>query len=380
MRLRHKLFLLYLILLFSLTGCIPQKKIEDLGIITVRGTDLKDDGTIRSTFVIFEFNSEKTSGKVVSGEARTLRGAQLNADMESNFELAPAKVQLELFGKELAKQGIKPYLDILGRDANLPDTMYMALSNTNASDILNLQNTDDMTIDIGRFLHGIIEESSAKDSFPKVRLSDLLTILADTGIDIMLPIFEVKELLPKLTSIAIFRDDRYVGTLSMDNIILFNLLEKKANEDIIEVALPIEPFKDHLKEKEKDNNNEMIDAAFHIIRGKAKIKLIDKDSLNFQVDTHIDLNLIELSDQIDLTQEKTLKLLEDEFEKNLISKYETLLTDLKMLNADPIGFGAVYRAYYKDGALTDKQWRDLFPTINVKFNVKALIKNHGEHF
>lgn len=375
---KHMRTLTLIVCMFLLVSCIPHKKIEDLGIITTRGTDAIEDDRIRSTFIIFEFNPEKTSSRVLTGDGKTLKGARINANAASNFELAPSKIQLELYGSKLAQKGLSPYLDLLGRDSNIPDTMYLSISKTTANDILMLQNKGGFIEDIGRFLHDVIEESSTQEVFPKVTFSTFFTTLFDTGVDPILPVFEVIDDTPKITAIALFQDDQYIGDLPMEDKILLNLLEAKIREQLFDVSLPFKPFAKYLVGKKSENKE--LNTSFRILKGKAKSTLINKDEVSFKTDIKLDIDLLELSEQISIKEPDAIKLLETEVEKVLTKRYQKMLEQLKEINTDPIGYGAIYRAKDKNSALTNEKWRELFPDIKVEYNIKVKIKHHGEHF
>src|SRR5690625_5848739 len=97
-----------------------------MGIITARGTDLTDDKSIEATLVIFQFDVQSDSiTKVLSGKGKTITGAEENANLGSPFKLTSGKVQIELYGKEAAENGLIPYLDPLQRDAAVNNTMYL---------------------------------------------------------------------------------------------------------------------------------------------------------------------------------------------------------------------------------------------------------------
>ncbi|MGM8213108.1 Ger(x)C family spore germination C-terminal domain-containing protein, partial [Virgibacillus sp. W0430] len=73
-----------------------------------------------------------------------------------------------------------------------------------------------------------------------------------------------------------------------------------------------------------------------------------------------------------------ISLLEKEIEKQLTARYEKLVTQLQSFEADSLGYGAHYRIYKKDGSLTEKEWREKYPTMKVDFKINVNILNHGE--
>ena len=69
--------------------------------------------------------------------------------------------------------------------------------------------------------------------------------------------------------------------------------------------------------------------------------------------------------------------MEKEVKKEMEERFEKLLTKLQKLEADPFGYGRYYKSSRKGKSLTNKEWREKFPTIQVKFNVDVEIIQHG---
>src|SRR5690625_3713697 len=160
MKAKTKILLLLMILSLLLTGCPEKRQLEKQGIINTRGIDITEENKVKANFAIFQFEEQAQKiTKVVSGTGNTTTGAVNDANYESNFLLELGKIQLDLYGLEAAKKGIAPYLDMLNRNPNTPDTMYLALSKTTAEDVLKM-NEQDISMNIGQYLHNVIEESS----------------------------------------------------------------------------------------------------------------------------------------------------------------------------------------------------------------------------
>lgn len=369
------------LLFFSimLTSCIEQHHLEEMAIITTSAIDLIEEDKIETTFVIYEFTKDKAEAKIVSGKGSTIKGANVDASKKIDFYLAPGKLQVELFGVELAKKGLLPHIDTLSRDANLPDTMYLALGSKSAKEIVNSQESSTISVNIGQFLHEVIKKNSKQRHFPEITLNTFLMALNDAGKDPILPIFTLDGgNIPKITSIALFKDDKYVGKLPSEDILLLDLTQKgKIKEKLFETSFSMEPFNKYIKREKMEKDD--IHIAFEILRGKGRNKLIDKDQLKFETEINMDLNLVEISQELHLEDAKVINLVEKEVEKKLISRFEKLMEKLQELNSDAIGYGDLYRMHTKRGALTKNEWKEKFPNIKVTFKVNAKIIHHGEH-
>lgn len=376
---RKRIVLIILILLcFFLVSCIPTEEIEDLGIITARGIDIVEKDLLETTLIIFQFDVQSSSiTKQVTGKGKTLKGAMNNADLESVFTLTPGKIEIELYGREAAEKGILPSLDTLQRDARVSNTMYLAISDTTAKDVLTMSE-EKISMNIGQFLRGIIENNATDHNFPKVTLQDFLRIYFDIGIDNALPIFELEDdNIPKVTKIALFKADQLAGELSIQEATFLNLLSQTVKEKLLELSLPGEPFKEYLEKREHRKNDEKLHVNFLIEKGNSKTKLIDKGNLVFETEVNIELRLVEQSLGVLFKNAQVIQLLEEEVKQKMTADFESLLAKTQELGSDPFGYGIIYRINQKDGKLTREEWREKYPEIKVKFKVKPKVVRHG---
>lgn len=373
-----KMISLLVSLVFLLVSCIPSEQIEEMAIITARGVDIIDEDTLDTTLVAFQFEGQSDQiTKILSGKGKTLKGAMNNADLESVFSITPGKIQVELYGMETAQKGIVPLLDTLQRDARVSNTMFLSVSNTTAKEILTTSE-ENISMNIGQFLHDLIENNATDHNFPKVTLQDFLRVYYDIGKDNALPIIELHDdNIPRVTKIGLFKGDELVGDLSIQEATLLNLLDKTVTEKLFEITLPIQPFNEYLEKREGRNEKESLHTSFLIEKGKSKTKLMNVESLTFQTEVHLDLRLVEQDEGITIKNGQVIQLLEKEIKKKMESDFEELLNKTQDLQVDPFGYGVIYRISQRDHNLTRKEWREKYPKINVDFKVNPKIYRHG---
>lgn len=376
---KYKQIICLVMLSILLVSCIPTRDIEKLGVINTGGVDKLDNNLIEVTSEIFHFASQSNDlTRIVSGKGKTIKDSVDNASAKSNFTLTAEKIQLEIYGKETAKKGILPYIDTLDRDASLPDSMYLAISDTSAKELLSTDSKD-ISLDIGQFLHGLIEENSTDHLFPRINFQDFQSSFYDIGKDPYLPLFELEDGIPILAALAIMQDDQYVGRIPIKDKIYFNLMQENIKDMTMEVGLPTKPFEKYIEKEENiSKREETLHTSYNILKGSSKTKLIDQENLVFETNIKLRLNLLEMTEEVLVKNEAVTKLLEKEVNKAVQSHYEELLAQLQEWNADPFGYGAVYRIHRGKGhQLTRNEWRERFPEITVNFNVDANIVSHG---
>ncbi|WP_210467882.1 Ger(x)C family spore germination protein [Sporosarcina sp. 6E9] len=362
---------------FLLASCVETQAIEKIGIINARGLDITDEDLLETTLVTFQFTPDSTEmTKILSGKAKTVKGATENAGDAFLYKLAPGKLKLSVIGRDLAEKGILPLLDTSARDARIPDLMYLSVSDTTAKELLSIDE-ENIATDIGQYLHGLIANRSNDHNIPRKTLQDFLTTYYDVGQDNVLPIFEIEEDMPKLSKLALFKGDQMIGELTSDEATLINLMERTVKEHHLEVTLPLAPFKDHLEEREKRPQETEVQMIFVIDKGHSKTKVLDEDQLVFQTDTTLRLRLLEQSAGIVLKKSQVGKLIENEVKKYMEDHFDKLLAKLQKLESDPFGYGRIYKSSQKGKNLTVEEWRESFPTIEVKYNVDVEFIQHG---
>lgn len=375
----NKLFKLFGLLCLSifLVSCVQTQEIEDIGIINASGVDLTNDDSIENTLVVFQFSSQ-TEGitQIISGKGKTIGGANEDAELSAINRLVPGKIKLTLFGEEMAKQGILPYLDMQVRDARVPDMMYLAIGRPTAKEILKVDENE-ISKDVGQYLHDLIENHSTDHNIPRKSLQDFLRIYFDVGQDNVLPIFKVEEKIPRQIGVALFKGDQVVGELTNNDTILINLMDRVVKEKVLELAIPVEPFKDFLQTREQPYNKSEIDFAFFIQNGKSKTKLIDVENLTYETNTKIRLRILEQSAGVKLADHKVIHMLEKEIAVKIEEQFDKLLKKVKEYGSDPFGYGRYYTMTQEGKDLTVEEWREKYPSIEVKFNVEVDLTRHG---
>lgn len=374
-----RMFIFPLLITLVLGGCIPSNQLEKMGILYAAGIDRTHNGEVELSAVIQQFEAQSANNtKMVTGKADTLRGTLQNANLETNFHLGSGKVQIVLFGMDTAKQDLGAYIDTLRRDPVVPNTLYLAVSETTARKILQTSYSA-ITVSAGRYLHDVIDRNSNDDVFPKVPLYNYFVKLSDIGQDPMLPMFHLYEGIPKMDYIALFQKGKYVGKLSMGEKYLLNMLESKVKGEFFDVSVPTKALKQVTRSPlNSDDKNKNVRINFEIAEGKGRIRVVDMDKLDFHAKIKMEVHLIETSRQLDFNNPQTASLLKKKVEKEVEKKYDKLLHHLQSVNSDVIGFGNIYRANLKGHQLTEKEWRDKFPKVNVKFDADVKIVGHGE--
>ncbi|MYL42873.1 Ger(x)C family spore germination protein [Virgibacillus salexigens] len=371
------IMLLCFIPILLLSGCLETKPIERLAIINARGIDLLDEGLIDTTLVMFQFDTQSPDiSKIASGSGKTIKEARYDANTKTSFTLTPGQIRLELYGKDVAEKGIISYLNTLVRDARTSDRVLLAITDSSAKEIIT-QGQQATNINVGLFMSGLIKQKIENDSIPKPELYDFTHAFFEKGQDPVLPLISSAEGTPALSSMAMFKDDVYVGKLSLDQAILINMFLKTIHSTPFDIGVDAKPLEKYLQNFLSGQDNETIQLNGKIIKGRTNTKIVDPKQLKFQTDVTIQMNLLELSRELDLANEEVTSTLEEQIEKQVKKQYEELLTQTQKMKADPFGYGEIYRINKNNGELKRDQWHELYPEIDVDYKVDVKIVEYG---
>lgn len=377
---RKTVLLPFILMMICFQGCIPPNQIEDTAIINARGVDLievEGERIIETTIVPFLFdpNAEEMTNILV-GRGKTIKGAREDAAKQSSYLLSPGKINIEVYGKEAAEAGIMPFLNTLIRDARVSDQIQLAVTNHTARELLEIE-LETITINTTEYLQDLSAKEVEQDKLPNNTLIYYTRLVEQVGIDPVLPIIDIIDGLPTLVGVALFQYDKYVGSVTLDESFLINLLRKSVGETPLNASVPAEAY-----EMSDDYHGEMTDEdLMHVFlnmkSGKGKLELVDEDELTYKAKVTLKGEVLETSKPIDFESEQVSKQLEGDIEDFFETEYEELFAKLQELQSDAFGLGRLYAATRKGSETTHEEWREMFLDTTVDFEVDFKITNYG---
>lgn len=372
-----KFILISLMSLTLLAGCVEKNVLEQLGIVTAYGFD-KANGNdmLQSTTVLFQFNPDITdASQIIYSEGHTFRELKKNANKKSGYKIVSGQLRTILYGPELAREGIFPYIDTLERDAAISDMVYIAVSNQPTQHVLSATNYE-QSPNIGTYIQRLIETAIEDERLNSNTLHEFTRAFFTIGQDPLVPIIKNHNDKAQLTGLAIFQDDRYVDELPLDDIFYVLLMTKQLKAGKVELNFPIESFLNYMEDYEKPDSDQVF-VVLEKISNKTDVKITDIENLKYRVDINLEGRLVELTERIDLSNREALDLLEKTINKQIETKIEELIEKSKEANADFYGFGKKYISKKEGKNITKEQWRDMFQDIDVQVNVSTTIRSYG---
>jgi Ger(x)C family germination protein len=254
----YKLILVFALTPLFLCGCykgfVP---VENLNIIVGIGNDIDREGSspYSSTMesLVFKGESQITS-HTNTGNGFTLYTTQSNRQTQSNKEWLLAAEVVYLVSEDRAKLGIKDLMDALLRDVKRNEKAFIAISKEPVKDLFSLK--PHISSSISEEIEGILEFSHSANFFKEN--SDIINLLLmnnQQGRKIVIPYIEVKNDEIQVTGLALFKEEKMIKSVSLEEASLINLLRSNGESGYLSLL--------------SNNEQEYIDFSG---RGNVKIK------------------------------------------------------------------------------------------------------------
>ncbi|MFC0270616.1 Ger(x)C family spore germination protein [Metabacillus herbersteinensis] len=316
-----KLCLIFFSLFFS-TGCVQEEILDDVSIITVAGFDQAKDEQVEGTIVIPEYlQDQPVTGRVLSDTSILSRDIITDMQKKASDPLVLGKIQMVLFGEELAKgTGINDLVDALQRDASIGSRVILAVTRGDSKSMLEGDYSNDGT---ATYLSNLILHNQKDRDLPKTNLHLFLHQFFSKGKDSYLPIIKVTESGKdvEIDGLAVFDKERVASELTNEQLFFFKLLTDGYTKGSYIVKMP--------------DTKEIV--SIKSIESSTKFTLVSEDPLEVLFELKVDGTIREFTGD-KITQEKINKF-EKHFEKIMEDRSVEMLEQFKELNIDPVGVG-----------------------------------------
>ncbi|MED0686486.1 Ger(x)C family spore germination protein [Anoxybacillus ayderensis] len=363
-----------IIVMLLLSGCVSPRVLERQGIITAAGFDKKGK-MYEGGSVMLSFEKMGSSmSEVIEATNKTSKGFRQDLEAQTSHDLGSGQIRVVVYGKELAeKDGIFGLTDTLQRDANIGSLVYLAVGEPSAKQVIKSKKHED-TPDIGTYLYRLIEKNLRSESLLAATLHEFIHSYYDVGKDAVLPCLSLRDDKPIIEKVALFRGDKFVGTVRLDESFYIKMLASEYNTGLKNITVSREDVAPLLIKKKGKKVNLVINE----IKTKRKIKLISqKPTPHFRVTVKLQTEILEMSEKMKPIMQANIHVLERAIEKQMKKEIDQLLVKLKRYETDPIGFGQIYDHSVRKLQLTDKQWLQLYKDARIDVDVNVSILRTG---
>lgn len=351
---------IWFLLPLFLTGCslITPTIVNEINMAQGVGYDVASENKIKETIVFPIFKKDKSSTTEIKSSvgqsSKEIRGLLNN---ETRYPLVSGQLRLALYGKEMSKRGINDFVDTLNRDPSIGNLVQLAIVDGVASDLLSTEKFK--TENISLFLQELLDQNMEHGQLPRSNLHSFLFQFSQVGQDPYLPLIKKEKDTIKINGLAIFKDDRFVTALSMDDLFIFKGLVDTYNHGLHQFNL---------------KNGERV--VLDILHSKAKYKVkIVKGKPVFTIYLQMNTRLQEFSSpkkqRVPIDKPKIQKEVAKILEKSSLK----LVARFKNLQVDPLGLGAKDKEH--DRQFNVRAWKSIYPDVQVLVHAKVEIRQTG---
>lgn len=365
----------YFIILFLhgiLVGCVETDILDRVGLTTLVGYDVGEEQKMSTTAVIREVNPEFQSNvEVITTENETSKGNKMKTNRKLSKKITTGQMRVVLFGEELAKDDLHFYIDSLLENAEISNSLYLAVAEGKTAPLLQYEykNIDD----IGQHIFRLLEQNIKYEHMISSSLHEIAHDFYMEGKDSAMPIIKREEEFVELTGIAIFSDGKMVSKLPVEDSFYVKLIRDNFKSGIFETILKKDDIPPDLV---KGTTNEM-PIAFDAIRSKRSLKLVDPDTPEFDLHLKIKARLLEIYPDVNLGDPKVVEELEDAISKNLSIELLRVIAHCQNVHSDIFGFGEKYRSSVRNSNLTKEKWHEMYKNMKVNAKVEFDILREG---
>lgn len=345
---------------FLLTGCqvIPPLNINEINMIQGMGFDKASDEKLEGTILYPEYKIDESSEvKVLTAKGETVRKIIDVTKNEVEYPLVNGQLRVVLFGKEVAEQGIYPLIDTFSRSPSIGNLLQLAVVDGKASELLSLKGAGKGNISL--YLQEMIEQNIEEGELPSTDLTVFEYKFYDEGSDPYLPLLKKEKDRFTISGLALFRDDRLKTTLPKKDLFIVKLLEEKFKMGVHQFQV---------------GNDEFV--VVSNIKASPKYKIEIKNGVpEFWINIKMGARIQEYTGKKHTILAPKINKFEKEIKNNIEKDAQRIIKIFQDNEVDPLGLGAKYEAHYRDFKL--KEWKALYPDVNVNVNVDLNINQTG---
>ncbi|MBE7064308.1 MAG: Ger(x)C family spore germination protein [Ruminococcaceae bacterium] len=378
--------LLLITVMVSFTGCWDNRELNELAIVMGIALDKTDSGELKVTAQVARCNSEQNSS---GGDSMGAYSNLVYEDSDlfeiirkmttiSNRQLYNSHTEVVLFSSDVAKGGVRDYIDYLVRDNEFRYTMWLAVAEGKASEIFDATTYyDDMP---ATELSQLIDMQEINSLNVRITLLDYIKSMAEESSATLLPLVKIeknedskgaegseeqKETSSiKLTGAAVIKKDEMIGTIDPSAVRGYLWIRDEEESSVIVT----------------ENENGSADIEVLNSKGDFDVSISKEGALKVKVKVDADCVVGMIKGSHEKDEKKLKKLLENDCKAVIDEEIRKVFDESKRLDADFIGIANQLNQ------INSKKWNDYknssggenyLQKIEVSTEIKVNIKGIG---
>ncbi len=347
--------LILLSLLFTLTGCYDSNGIENFYYIVAIGIDKGENDLIRlsvqnakSSTSSDSSTSQSSDYKIYTVECESIESGINILNNYLNKKINLSHCSAIVFSEEIAKQGVKNYISILGNDTEIRPSCNLMVSSKCACDVLEKVTNSGEGFS-SRLYEYILNSVDYTGYTINSTFNSFFSTLNNEQAQPLAIYAVVEEDTVQNTGAAVFKDDIMVGTISPPQTIAHSIIKNELDSCMISIESPF-------------NKHDVIDLNLKkTTKPEIDIQLINHTPY-ITIDFSIEGSINSSGENFDYTLVDNIRKIElaaNEYLESLLEEY--LYTISKEFNSDIIGFGGMLASHFLTAdEYNQVHWREIF--------------------
>lgn len=387
MKAKITLLCIYMLSISLLTACFDATKLDELAIALLIGIDLEDDKILITAEVInLQYSSDSSSSgnvsvKYVQGTGNTVLEALRDITLKFGHRIYGAHTKAIIFGEDLAKKGVMPYMDQLFRARELRESAYVLVAKeAKAYEVMGV--SSGLEPIPANYIISLIDSIKYNPKTIDTNMMDFVKHYYHMGRHPIVAILEKrqkkginqteKEVGTKdfeLSSIgsAVFKNDTLVGYLSGNDTKALNYILNNVKGGIITFPTPVD-------------SDETLFSSLSTIKVRTKNDVDFKDGrLILKTKITISGNLGEIDGDMDISNYESLEKMAQACSQTVKEGIEMTVKKVqKEFGFDIFGFGHVlHKKHTEEWRKIEGKWDDLFAEADFQIEVVTNIMSSG---
>ena len=379
-----KKIIISILIILALSGCWDYKELNNYSIVTGVAIDKSDDKYEVSVLISNSpkngSDAESSKAKIVvySGTGDTIFAAFKDIGLISPKELYLGHFSVLIISEDIAREGIKPVIDIFLRESTSKKNFYVTITrDCKAKDTLKII-TPLSDFPSQNITDNLLSTTELQGLVSNINFNELLSNLERSGIEPVMNSIKIigdekkgssnknvetsePKSYIKLDTIGIFKGDKLIDFTSKTESVGINVINNKIAEMYVKV---------------KYNNGYVV---INTTKFSSDVKVsLENNKPVIKINAKGEAKIVEVNCDIDLNSDKELSELNKKLNKEVKRYIKKGLSVAQENESDIFGFGLkLYQDHPKYYNSIKDNWNEELKNINVEIKTDIVLKSKG---
>ena len=316
-----------------MSGCHKARIVDELLIVHAMGYDVAGGKYVGTAIYPTFKQGPMTKPDILTTTSSTIYDLIPRLSSKSALPIEEGQLRMVVFGKEFAKRGVTEIVHSFARNNKVGSRLQLSVAAGKAEELLRI--TAETTVSDTLYLSNLVEHNIETMNLPETNLHIFMYNYFGKGRDPYLPYLKRHGNFVKLEGLALFKKDKYVGTVNLRDSFFVKLLLNETKNGVFQVKIS------NKRGDEKRDQRVLLQNLY----GKADYSLGKKEGRDMvKIDIHIRALIRDYPVSIDMTKPESHTRISRMMEKEVEREIKKLIAYFQKKEIDPLGIGDFVRS------------------------------------